>query len=175
MDQSGSVEPVEAVDWIAAHLALDLIERPQPLMLGVDHQTENRGVVLGILQASTRQPTTRPSAATTKPLYITAEWDDDHGQTAVSVSGSALTEPYALLLVDGLFEQAEAETLQKASKPGPTTRNRARGAKALSLAHVSIYEQMAEIQGGRSNYAHPALDRIRALHARRVGDRPPRP
>jgi hypothetical protein len=52
----------------------------------------------------------------------------------------------------------------------PLDENRARGAKALSLAPVSIYEQMAEIQGGRSNYEHPAWERIRKLYAQRFGD-----
>lgn len=44
-----------------------------------------------------------------RKLLITAEWDDDPAGTSVQVSGAELTPPYALLLAEGLFEQAEAE------------------------------------------------------------------
>jgi site-specific DNA recombinase len=80
-----------------------------------------------------------------KKLYITADWDDDHAETAVRVSGAELTEPYALLLAEGLFEQAEAEA--RALKTGGSTRNRTRSAEALCSGPVSIYVQMAERAG----------------------------
>jgi site-specific DNA recombinase len=77
-----------------------------------------------------------------KKLYILAEWDEDHAETVVHISRADLTPPYALLLTEGLFEQAEAEA--QAIKAGSPTRNRAGSDKALSSGPVSIYEQMAE-------------------------------
>ena len=56
-----------------------------------------------------------------------------------------LTDPYALLLVEGLFERARAEA--QAIETGSPTRNRAGSAQALRSGPVSIYEQMAEREG----------------------------
>ncbi len=71
------------------------------------------------------------------------EWDD--GETAAWISNVELTEPYALLLTEGLFEQAEAEARTIAAIP---TQNRAgNAADKRSAGPVSIYEQMAEGEG----------------------------
>jgi hypothetical protein len=61
------------------------------------------------------------------------------------VSEAELTEPYALLLAEGLFEQAEAET--RAIETGQSTRNKAGSALKRSAGPVSIYEHMAEREG----------------------------
>jgi hypothetical protein len=81
-----------------------------------------------------------------KKLYIIAEWDEDQAETSAHVSGAELTPPYALLLVDDLFEQAEAEA--RAIAADSPTQNRARSTTdALSTGPVSIYEHMAEREG----------------------------
>ena len=105
-----------------------------------------------------------------KKLYITAEWDDDQTETSVEVSGTELTDPYALLLTEGLFEQAEAEAEAiRANKP--TTRNRAgSAADERSTDPVSIYEQMAGIVGQPSKSPWPM---IRRLHRERFGEHGP--
>jgi hypothetical protein len=85
--------------------------------------------------------TSKPSGynqAFFKKLYVLAE-RDDQAETTAWLSGVELTEPYALLLTEGLFEQAEAETQALA------TQNRAgNAADERSAGPVSIYEQMAE-------------------------------
>jgi hypothetical protein len=62
-----------------------------------------------------------------------AEWDDDQAETAAWISGVEPSEPYALLLADGLIEQIEdAATgvdqvtgpLQTALETGPDTKTR---------------------------------------------------
>ncbi len=79
-----------------------------------------------------------------KKLYVMGEWDEEQGETVVWISGVELTEPYALLLSEGLFERAETEA--RALRAG-TKRNRARSTEALCSDPVSIYEQMAERAG----------------------------
>ena len=72
-----------------------------------------------------------------------AEWDSDEGQTAVCIGRAELTPPYALLLTEGLFEQAEAEA--RALKAGMLPKeNRTRSANAADTGPVSIYVQLAE-------------------------------
>jgi site-specific DNA recombinase len=109
-------------------LALELAEDVQAVYRQADEQTK-RGY----------------NQAFFKKLYITAEWDEDQAETFAQVGGAELTPPYALLLVEDLFEQAEAEA--RAIKAGTPTRNRARSAGALKPGPVSIYEQMAEREG----------------------------
>jgi site-specific DNA recombinase len=117
-----------AIDREQLELALELAEDVQAVYRVADDQTK-RGY----------------NQAFFKKLYITAEWDDDQTETSVSVSGADLTDPYALLLIEGLFEQARAEA--QAIETGSPTRNRAGSAEALRSGPVSIYEQMAE-RGG---------------------------
>ena len=81
-----------------------------------------------------------------RKLLITAEWDDEQAETSIRIIGAELTPPYALLLAQGLFEQAEAEA--QAIAAGGRTQNRAgSAAKWRSAGPVSIYEQMAERAG----------------------------
>ncbi len=80
-----------------------------------------------------------------KKLYVMAEWDDDQNETAVWISGVELSEPYALLLADGLIEQVEDATA--ALETDPATQNRAGSADERFASPVSIYEQMAERAG----------------------------
>jgi hypothetical protein len=35
-----------------------------------------------------------------RKLYITPEWDEDHGQTVVRITRAELSEPYAALLAE---------------------------------------------------------------------------
>lgn len=80
------------------------------------------------------------------------QWDHRHDAALSArvvggpgVSGAELTPPYALLLVEGLFEQAEAEAQAIQANNRPTTNNRAGSAPdERSADPVSIYEQMAE-------------------------------
>ena len=110
-------------------LALELAEDVQAVYRAADEQTKR-----GYNQAFFTK------------LLITAEWDNDQAETSAQISGVELTEPYALLLTESLFEQAEAEA--KAIKAGTPTRNRTGNAvDERSAGSVSIYEQMAE-RGG---------------------------
>jgi hypothetical protein len=101
-----------------------------------------------------------------------AEWDEDQTEMSAWVSGAELTEPYALLLTEGLFEAAEAEARAIAAggqAPAPI-KNRARSAAdERSAGPVSIYEQMAEVESRRLNSDPAAWQRIRELHAKRFG------
>jgi site-specific DNA recombinase len=115
------------IDREQIELALELTEDVQAVYREADEQTK-RGF----------------NQAFFKKLYVMGEWDDEHSETVVWISGVELTEPYALLLTEGLFEQAETEA--RALKAG-TQRNRARSATALDSGPVSIYEQMAERAG----------------------------
>jgi site-specific DNA recombinase len=106
-------------------LALELAEDVQAVYRDADEQTRR-----GYNQAFFNK------------LYVLAEWDD--GETMIWISGVELTPPYALLLTEGLFEQAEAETRAIALH----TQNRAgNAADERSAGPVSIYEQMAERAG----------------------------
>ncbi len=97
--------------------------------------------VQAVYQAASEQTRRGYNQAFFKKLYVMTEWDD--GETVAWISSVELTEPYALLLTEGLFEQAEAEA--RAIKAGPTTRNRAGSSiDTRSAGPVSIYEQMAE-------------------------------
>jgi site-specific DNA recombinase len=109
-------------------LALELAEDVQAVYRAADEQTKR-----GYNQAFFTK------------LLITAEWDDQ-AEISAQISGVELTEPYALLLTESLFEQAEAEA--KAIKAGTPTKNRAGSAvDEHSASPVSIYEQMAERAG----------------------------
>jgi hypothetical protein len=87
-----------------------------------------------------------------RKLLITAERDDAPAGNSVRVSGAELTPPYALLLAEGLFQEAEAEA--QAIRAG--TQNRA-GSAERSASPVSIYEQMA---GRSGRVAKKRLDRL---------------
>ena len=79
-----------------------------------------------------------------KRLYILAEWDETQAKTRAWVDGVELSEPYALLLSQGLFDRAQAEAQALATGQ----QNRAGSATAEhSTGPVSIYEQMAEGEG----------------------------
>lgn len=94
------------IDRAQLELALELAEDVQAIYCAADEQTKR-----GYNQAFFRK------------LLITAEWDDDQAETLAWVSGVELTEPYALLLTENLFEQAEAEARSIAA--GAATQNRA--------------------------------------------------
>jgi site-specific DNA recombinase len=116
-------------------LALELAEDVQAVYRAADEQTR-RGY----------------NQAFFKKLYITAEWNEDQAETFAQVSGAELTPPYALLLVEDLFERAEAEARAIRANSKTTTRNRAGSGfeslpEALHPGPVSIYEQMAERAG----------------------------
>jgi site-specific DNA recombinase len=74
-----------------------------------------------------------------KKLYVLAEWDDAEAETRARIAAVELTEPYALLLTERLFEQAEAEA--RAIEKGRS------GSESLPTGPVSIYEHMAEREG----------------------------
>jgi site-specific DNA recombinase len=105
--------------------------------------------LVGDVQAAYRQADAQTkrsfNQAFFKKLYITAEWDECLTEAPAQVAGAELTEPYALLLAEGLFEQLEDET--RVIETGRTTRNRAGSALERSASPVSIYEQMAEGEG----------------------------
>jgi site-specific DNA recombinase len=80
-----------------------------------------------------------------KKLLISAEYDEPGQNLSVKVAGAVLTEPYALLLAEGLIEQVTAEAKIFGNDfpfdKGPANRNRA------SIAGpVSIFEQL--VPGG---------------------------
>jgi hypothetical protein len=107
-------------------------------------------LALGVGRGRDEQTKREYNQAFFKKLYITAEWDNDQIETSVQVSGVELTEPYALLLTEGLFEQAEAEAIQAE----PTTQNRTgSAANERTTSPVSIYEQMAGSEGRLSKHA----------------------
>jgi site-specific DNA recombinase len=117
------------IDRVHLELALELAEHVQAVYQAADEQTRR-----GYNQAFFRK------------LYVMTEWDDEHGATTAWISGVELTEPYALLLTEGLFEQAEAEA--RALAASSPTQNRAGSAPdEHSTGPVSIYEQMAERAG----------------------------
>jgi site-specific DNA recombinase len=126
------------IDRVHLELALELAEDVQAVYQAADEQTRR-----GYNQAFFRK------------LYVMTEWDDEHGQTTAWISGVELTEPYALLLTEGLFEQAEAEA--RALAASSPTQNRAGSAPdEHSTGPVSIYEQMAEREGFEpSNEVNP--------------------
>jgi hypothetical protein len=113
-------------------LALELVEDVQAVYIAVaaDELTE-RG----------------HNQAFFKKLYVMSEWDG--GETVTWISGVELTEPYALLLTEGLFERAEAEA--RAIGAGTPTQNRAGSAVEHFRSPVSIDEHMAGVEGRRSN------------------------
>jgi hypothetical protein len=115
------------IDRQQLELALELVEDVQAIYVAADEQTR-RGY----------------NQAFFKKLYALAESDDNRAGTRARIEGAELTEPYALLLTEGLFEQVEAEA--QSIQTGPPTRNRARSADR-STSPVSIYEQMAEREG----------------------------
>lgn len=124
-----------SIDRQQLKLALELAEDVQAVYRAADPQTKR-----GYNQAFFRK------------LLITAEWDDDHAETAVQVSGAELTPPYALLLTEGLFEQAEAEARALQAVSQPPTQNRAESGfgadpEALPSGPVSIYVKLAEGPG----------------------------
>ncbi len=123
----GETELRMSIDRAHLELALELVEDVQAVYVAADELTK-RGY----------------NQAFFKKLYVMTEWDD--GETTAWISGVELTEPYALLLTEGLFEQAEAEA--QAIAAGAPTQNRAGNADdAHSAGPVSIYEQMAERAG----------------------------
>jgi site-specific DNA recombinase len=115
------------IDRAHLELALELAEDVQAVYIEADEHTKRSY-----------------NQAFFKKLLVMAEWDD--GETTAWISGVELSEPYALLLTEGLFEQAEAEA--RAIKAGSSTRNRAGNANdERSSGPVSIYIQMAERAG----------------------------
>jgi site-specific DNA recombinase len=115
------------IDRDQLELALELAEDVQAVYRVADGQTK-RGY----------------NQAFFKKLFIMAEWDEDQAEISASVSRAELTPPYALLLVEGLFEQAEAEARALKAGTPPPKENRA---SAADTGPVSIYVQMAERAG----------------------------
>ncbi len=125
----GETELRLSIDRAHLELALELVEDVQAVYIAAGEQTK-RGY----------------NQAFFKKLYVLAEWDGEQHETSAWISGVELTEPYALLLTEGLFEQAEAEA--RAVKASTPTQNRAESApNEHSASPVSIYEQMAERAG----------------------------
>jgi hypothetical protein len=89
---------------------------------------------------------------------LVAHPHDAEAKTRARTAGVELTEPYALLLTEGLFEQAEAEarTIEKGRS----------GSEALPTGPVSIYEHMAELESRRSK-TYLAWQRINELYGKR--------
>jgi site-specific DNA recombinase len=116
-----------SIDRAHLELALELAEDVQAIYKAASEQTR-RGY----------------NQAFFKKLYVMTEWYD--GETTAWISGVELTEPYALLLTEGLFEQAEAEA-QGIKAAAPTQNRAGSGDDARSAGPVSIYEQMAEREG----------------------------
>ena len=92
-----------SIDRAQLERALELVEDVQAVYMAADEQTK-RGY----------------NQAFFKKLYVLAEWDEEQGETSAWISGVELTEPYALLLSDGLFGAAEAEA--KALQAGGPTK-----------------------------------------------------
>jgi hypothetical protein len=86
-------------------------------------------------------------------LYITPEWDEAHGQTAIRVTRAELTEPYAALLADNLVPEAtKAARLIRKS----TTKAGSDPVEPLPAAAISIYLKLAEREGFEpSNEVNP--------------------
>jgi hypothetical protein len=115
------------IDRQQLELALELVEDVQAVYIEASEQIR-RGY----------------NQAFFKKVYVLADSHDDRGDMRARIEGAELTEPYALLLADGLFEQVEAEA--QSIRTGQPTRNRA-GSAERSASPVSIYEQMAERAG----------------------------
>jgi site-specific DNA recombinase len=110
------------IDREQLELALELVQNVQAVYIAASEQIR-RGY----------------NQAFFKKLHVLAEWDDDRGETHARIAGVELTEPYALLLTEGLFEQAEAE-----ARTIETGRS---GSETLPTGPVSIYLHMAEGEG----------------------------
>jgi hypothetical protein len=96
------------------------------------------------------EPTKRSlNQAFFKRLYILPEWDDEQGQKAVQVTGAELTEPYALLLSDGLAEGVMAEVEAILARAADEKRAPESQSAALEpfAAGCSYVDQMAERAG----------------------------
>jgi site-specific DNA recombinase len=101
-----------------------------------------------------------------KKLYVTPEWDEEECQTIVRITGAELTEPYALLLADGLADavMAEAEALKAAQA------KRAPESQSCSLkpftADSSYFVKLAEGEGFEpSRRGSPACWFSRPVHS----------
>jgi site-specific DNA recombinase len=81
-------------------------------------------------------------------LYVLPEWDEAEGQMVVSITGAELTEPYAVLLADGLAEsiQAEAEAIAaQAAKRAPESRSGS--PKPFAVSSCANFVKLAEREG----------------------------
>ena len=77
-------------------------------------------------------------------LYITPQWDDDPGQTAIRVSRAEMTTPYAILLDKHLPNKVmnEVELIRQASTTAGSGPN-----EPLPDAGCSIFVKLAEGEG----------------------------
>jgi hypothetical protein len=120
------------IDQAQLNRALELAGNVQAIYDAADHQTR-RGY----------------NQAFFEKLLVIAEAEPGQRRPIVRIAGSELTEPYALLLAEGLVDGIQTEIqLLRATKSGP---NRNRASKADP---VSNYERMAEREG-----FEPSVDR----------------
>jgi site-specific DNA recombinase len=110
-------------------MALELVDDIRGVYLAADEQTRR-----GYNQAFFNK------------LRIRAVWSDDQTQQLVSVGAAELTEPYAVLLSEGLAEGIEAEVAALSSAESPDELRRQLSG-ALSFSRVSYFELMAEREG----------------------------
>jgi hypothetical protein len=89
---------------------------------------------------------TEPPQAFFKKLRVRAESDEVNVPPRVSIAAAELTEPYAVLLSEGLAENIEAEILALREAESPAALKE-QLVGALGSGWVSNYEVMAE-RGG---------------------------
>jgi hypothetical protein len=83
------------IDREQLELALELVEDVQAVYVAADQQIR-RGY----------------NQAFFEKVFALAESEEGQAETRVQIAGAELTEPYALLLTEGLFDQAEAEAIE---------------------------------------------------------------
>ena len=81
-----------------------------------------------------------------KKLRVRAEWSEDQTHQLVRIASAELTEPYAVLLSEGLAEGIEAELMAIRTAESPEDL-KAQLLKTLGSADVSYIEVMAERAG----------------------------
>lgn len=120
------------IDAETLRIALDLAEDVAPLYVKAPDQ-QKRGY----------------NQAFFTKLYALPEWDEDQGQTVVRVSGAELTEPYAVLLADGLAEgvMAEVETMTKEAAHKEKASESQSGSPKPSQDAISYFVKLAEGEG----------------------------
>jgi site-specific DNA recombinase len=125
------------IDQRQLEIALELVEDVRSVYLAADDATRRR-----------------LNQAFFKKLLVGAEWDRDQRKPRVRIQTAALTEPYALLLVEDLVEQVEAEIqairatdLRTQNRPEEHPEDSAESTGVFNSDHVSIFQYMAEREG----------------------------